>query len=262
MLRVALFSDWHIGLTKEKSIKIKLAEMEAANPDLLINCGDNCGGSDGSRSTYTITKFVREVFPDLPFLSCLGNHDYWKSAGKVFTGEKHFVRHKKPSALLFNENYREILKTFKTFNVHFLNEDGLFRLQTHPGIVFMGHTLWYREDLPKSNNFNFMPKDIEGGTSQYLLQKGYAEVYKQLAQLTENDTTRVFCSHFPIIEHVTEEDRLYGGDLEFGKDLQGKYKINYFLNGHAHQRMEGPLRYEAGSDYGKPNFIILEFPIG
>jgi len=242
-MKIGLFSDWHIGLTKEKTIRKKLERMVFDDLDILINLGDNCGGLDGARSTQTITNLVREYFPQKPFISCLGNHDYWCSNPKKSN----------PSPARSEENIAKIKQVFTENKVHFLDTDGPYR---QDGVCFVGHSLWYGQDA-NTNDLRWMPHALDGNTHQHMRIKSYREVFENLDKLLPSDTQIVFCSHFPIVEFKNHLDITYGGPKSLGDTLQEQYNIQTFLNGHAHQRHEGPLRYESGSDYGKPEYIIV-----
>lgn len=244
-MRTVLLSDWHIGLTKEKAIRRQLELMVAYSPELIVNLGDNCGGIDGAKSTRTITKFIREYFPVTPIVACLGNHDYWCSSG----------RRGSPSPERFAENLMAIKATFAEFNVHFLDTDGPFRSSV--GATFVGHTLWYGSN-PNTNDLSWMPIALDGDTHRYMRTRAYSELFANLDKLTEADSLRVFCSHFPVVEFKSYLDIQYSGSKQLGDTLMADYNISKFMNGHAHQRHEGPLRYEPGSDYGNPRFLTIE----
>jgi len=244
-MRICVVSDWHIGLTKEKTIRRLLKQMINESIDLIINLGDNCGGLDGARSVKTVMTLTREYFPTLPIIACLGNHDYWCYSGKKTN----------PSPERFAENLDSIRNTFKVLGVHFLDDDGAYRAENK--ITIVGHSLWYAEN-PSTNDLNWMPVALEGDTHRYMRIKAYQKLFEHLDSLTDEDSTRIFCSHFPVVEFKNRLDIQYGGSKSLGDTLIELFKITRFLNGHAHQRHEGPLRYESGSDYGKPRYLMLD----
>lgn len=253
MVKVCQTSDTHIGLTKPQSIlkmlrKIKLVDEQ--DPfDLLVHNGDYCGGTEGARSVRSTVKMIRELFPDKPFISTIGNHDLWCL--------KRSSRKKFPSLTDFQENYDGIIKTFQDNQVHFLDEDGPYRFLDW---TFIGHCGWYLNPAPNTNDQYYLPFGIEGNTHHHLYKKAQRQLEDNINKLSTSDTNIIFCSHFPVIK--CEKDALfdkYSWSSSIGDFFQEEYHCNIFLNGHAHQYVEGPLRFESGSDYGKPAFKIWSF---
>jgi hypothetical protein len=76
------------------------------------------------------------------------------------------------------------------------------------------------------------------------------------------DMTLLFVTHFPVVkvgEDWKGSHEMFAWASGIDKELQTRYNKNkiMFLNGHAHQQHMGPVRYEAGSDYYLPKFIII-----
>ena len=267
LLRIGLGSDWHIGACSQKDIRRCLLEMEGRHPDILVLPGDFNGGVYGAKAVRTIIKTTREVFPTIPILTTLGNHDHWVRGRKIKWGEPDGYKlvsisdfpFRTPGAEAFHRNYAEIVKTFKEFGVHFLDEDGLWRHKNYPGIVIAGHTLWYGNQHPPTNDRRYLPKNLDGDTNAYLYKKGITSIEGQLDKLTDADKVRIFVSHFPVMypKGRTEMDEAMGGPERIGTMLWQNFNFRYFLNGHAHQHWEHFPRFESGSDYGKPNGIIV-----
>ncbi len=252
-MRIALISDWHIGITKQKTIKKQISLLKEEQFDVLVNAGDNCGGSNGEKSTNTIAAMLREAFPEKPILWVNGNHDMWL-AGKKISGDRE-TRRKQPSQHTWLVMLSSIEERLKKHKIHFLDKDGPFRLD---GWTFVGHSLWYGNTNPPTNDKLWMPIGIEGDTNAFLCKKSLKELDENLDKLTSDDINLVFCSHFPIVELETAMDEQFGGPKYIGDFLKTQYNIRYFLNGHAHMFFNGPLRYEAGSDYGNPKFLIVD----
>lgn len=255
---IVLGSDWHIGITKDKAIRRVLQEVKAnkQQPDVLALLGDFCGGVLGHKSVRSIIKITREYFPDTDIVACLGNHDYWVDPKRLRTIDGGSLHKGYPSVSAFMFNYNQILETFKEFKVHFLDEDGVYRNPNHFGVAIVGHTMWYRNP-PQSNDQNFLPTHVEGDTHRWMYKRSMEMALKNLDQLTEEDTTRIFCSHFPLVE-IDEYGKEWAGDWVFGESIKEQFKIDKFFNGHAHQFHNGPLRYESGSDYYLPKAMLIE----
>ena len=256
-MKVILFSDWHIGITKESAIRKQLAEMVECKPDLLINAGDNTGTASGYKCTRQIAGWVREYFPETPVLWTNGNHDYW--CGRSRGGSK-------PRLWQFNQNIEKIKECLASHKIHYLDGDGLYIHPQHPDVIFLGVSGWYSHPRPRTNDQNYLPEGLGGDTNAFLLRRSEEALQGQLEALDrERDSmpdlpTVVFVSHFPVIN--TGPD--YKGAFEefcwsesLAEMLRKDYGVRHFLCGHAHQLHAGPLRYEAGSDYYSPKYLEI-----
>ena len=259
-MKIALWSDWHLGTTKDKSIMRQFALMAEQKPDLVVAGGDYNGGWYGAKATRTVFRRFREAMPDVPSCGVLGNHEHWIRGRKAgFTGDHLGKSFQRPSAETWRLNYLEIQRVFEENKIHFLDLAGPMRLPDHPGIAIVGHTLWYEKAQPPTNDLNFMPYSMDGDTHAFMRRNAYREAFDNLDKLTDEDMTRVFVSHFPVInvkgDHEFEQ---FSASAVFGESLQATFRIQKFLCGHAHQYHNGPLRFEAGSDYGRPKFLMIE----
>jgi predicted phosphohydrolase len=225
--------------------------------DLILHCGDYCGGQDGYKSLQATVKMIRKVFPDKPYVSVIGNHDYWsKPCSK--TGSI--------SVSKFNNNYSNIKYCFKENNVHFLDEDGYY-WDKEREVILLGTSGWYANPNPQTNDQNFLPRGLAGDTNKWLESSSYKRLYNQLDELEIIDVaelerqTLCFVSHFPVVN--TGPD--YKGPFEefcwshsISETLEKYWNIKHFFCGHAHQLHRGPRRYESGSDYYNPKYQIVE----
>lgn len=247
-MKILLTSDTHWGITKPKTIR-KLFEAAAKEDfDVLIHAGDYCGTDQADKNVRSTVRIMREFIPDKPIVSVLGNHDYWT---------------KQRSMASFHKNYDNIIKTFQNNNVHFLDAHGVYTHPDFPFINIVGHSGWYAYLNPPTNDQNFLPHSVEGHTNGWMLRNATTELetnLKQLDQIYSEEHSVVFVSHFPVVN--TGND--YKGQWEkfswserVKEMMQEQYSCRYFLCGHAHQRHEGPERYEAGSDYCLPKYQII-----
>jgi len=263
MVSVLQTSDTHEGLTKRKWIK-KLAEDIAKEDfDILMHNGDYSGGAQGRKLLRSTVEILRAHNPDKPFVSVIGNHDYWCRTERTRKSLDAFGNktYRNPKQSDYDLNYFEICKTFKENNVHFLDEDGPFRFKE---IVIFGHTGWYSNPqvVFASNDFNYLPLMIEGDTNRWMQKKAQDGLYRNVDALTDEDKqkTLVYASHFPVIKtpscnHLFD---LLSASTSLGEWLQEDYGVRYFFCGHAHKLHKGPLRYESGSDYFHPRYHIVE----
>jgi predicted MPP superfamily phosphohydrolase len=249
-VNLGLISDTHLGLTKEKILRRCLEEMSEQKPDIVVHAGDYCGGHTGHKSVRTTCRLMRKIFPDTPIVSVIGNHCLW-TKGRNRQRDEGWVDVVKlqPTLSAYTQNLQKIREAFKEYDVHFLDEQGPFR---HDGVTLVGHTGWYSRHVG-TNDLTHLPGGLGGDTFRHLLKEADRIVMENLSQLTDEDTYRIFVSHFPVID-----PKDYGWSEKLGEILVSDYKIRKFLNGHFHERHEGPLRYESGSDYGKPRYLMVK----
>lgn len=264
-MKIALISDTHWGLTKPKALNKMLLKLAQEPFDVLIHAGDYCGTRNGFKPTRATVQLIRDFFPEVPYLTVLGNHEYYT------TGEKrrnslngnNFYR---PSVETFKENFTNIKEMFEEYNVHFLDDKGLYIHEDYKDIIITGHTGWYKNPNPLTNDINYLPYNNEGNIHNYLYNKSIDELEINLQQLDHyyrpGHSTVVYVSHFPIIKDGTDGYKgafeLFCGDPNIAKVMQKDYACRYFLEGHSHLRKEGPLKYNCGSDYGNPKYLIME----
>jgi len=220
--------------------------------DVLVHAGDYSGSYDGHRMTKKTVEIIREVFSDVPYLSVLGNHDFWcrPSNNGWATSDS------------FDTNYLNIKQIFKEHKVHFLDEDGIYVHDNWPDIKIFGQSGWYNNPHPPTNDGNFLPYGLDGDTHRWLLKRAHTLLEDAVQNYHWNHTeTTVFVSHFPVIKKGKDwkgafEDFSWSESL--GESIQQRFKTKYFLEGHSHQRHEGPLKYNCGPDYYRPNYLIID----
>lgn len=232
--------------------------------DIILLCGDFCGGSKGHKTVAATIRLLREYHPDAIVLSVIGNHDFWY-AGKARKLPMGGYSYGNPHPSEFWNNYNKILECFKKHNVHFLDEAGLYIHPDFSDIVLVGHSGWYAHQNPPTNDIGYLPTALEGHTNGFLYKRAMKMLDANLEALDaiyEPDFHTVcFVSHFPVIKAGPD----YKGRFEdfswsesIGDMMQEQYSCKHFFCGHAHQYHNGPLRYESGSDYGNPAYLIVE----
>lgn len=252
-MKIAHITDTHLGITSMSSLRkmfIQIAdEYKRGRFDLLVHTGDYCGGALGSKSVNSTIKELREHY-DGPIVSTIGNHDYW--SGGTLEG--------------FATNMNAINYTFEKYDVHFIDNDGIYVHPDFPDVKILGCAGWYTNLYPPTNDCMHLPKTIEGvNPNAYLANQSYRCLDRQMEELDKTyDTsdTVVFISHFPVIKVPHKND--YKGSFEdfcwserIGDLMNTVYGCKYFLNGHAHQLHEGQaMRYEPGTDYGNPRYRV------
>lgn len=259
-MKICLTSDTHIGLTKPETLRKMFKKMATEEFDVLIHAGDYCGGLYGGKSVKTTVKMIRKEMPDVPFLSVIGNHDYWYAGrrGKNVYGG---LTYQRPSLSQFNRNYESIVNTFKEYDVHFLDEDGPY---SYLDVIIAGVSGWYNHPHPPTNDEGYLPFGIEGHTNRWMEKRARNKLFEQLEALdasVEPHHTVAFVSHFPVV-NVGDDHKgsfhIFCWDENIAQEMQFSYKCKHFFCGHAHRYHNGPLRYESGSDYYNPKYLIVE----
>ena len=226
-------NDTHLGITKPAALNRCFERLKKEDIDIIVHAGDYCGGRYAHKTLGLTIRMLRTIFPTIPIMTVLGNHDFYT---------------KTPTQLSFNKNYELIKTIFKTHHIHFLDEDGIFR---HQGISIIGCSGWYHE-RPDSNDWNFIPNDIEGDTHSYFQKRSYQLLDKNLSQLTDEDKFRIYVSHFPVIDCNP-----WDGNPHTGEILEKEFNIHFFISGHSHARKNGPKHFRSRSDYYCPDYELL-----
>lgn len=249
-MKIVLFSDTHIGLTKRKHVDHMVKKIQKIDFDILTIAGDYCGGLTGFKTLGETIRIIRQHIPNKPILSTIGNHDLWcvKRKSKRFT------------TFDFDTNYQKIVDIFREYNIHFIDEDGVYRLKGFEKYPFIGCCGWYHSPKPNTNDCLHLPDIHKNQTiNNYLSGRAYKILNRQLYHI-KNDDKPIFISHFPVIKAGNDDkdfdDFCWSKDI--GKLMIDDYNCKYFLEGHTHKRMDGEfLKYNCGSDYYHPKYLEI-----
>ena len=243
-------SDTHLGLTPYPKIMQMLIKAKRQEFDLIVHCGDYSGGRYGYRKVEKTLRAIRSVFPECPVVSVLGNHDYWAR----WNGREglEYVKHR-------------IQESMDTFDIHFLDREHIYSHPDFDNILIAGHTGWYYNPVPPTNDILHLPSYIDGDTHRHFRLEAYTESIETLDLIQEHGDgkTLVWVSHFPVLREVEDQFELsafdkFSGNPKLGDMLFEEYNCRYFLEGHSHRYENGPYKYNSGSDYGTPRFQVID----
>lgn len=253
-MRIAVTSDTHYGHTKKAALVKMFKHMATEQPDVVVHAGDWAGMHAFPHSVQHTMDALRRAMPMVPVIGVTGNHDYW----------------------VHNENRRTEMALHQQLQAGFEigQNAGLQWLYfgggtVIDGVAFVGCMGWYANPMPGTNDTNYMPGINHGGPvhgrMRFLEQQNF-DTALMIAEQQILASNQVVCvTHFPIVfpGGLTHGDQQYGGDPAWG-DAMRAFGVQHFINGHAHQRHEGaPMsdgarKWEAGSDYGKPRYVIID----
>lgn len=257
MTKIALTSDTHYGrgMTNKDSLRNRFKQLaEEESPDFLIHAGDWEGTEPFSVCVEQTMQALREFLPSTPVLAVTGNHDLWLMDRNHRTQE----RWEKEQAVGRDAG--------RAHGVQWLDE--VPRGVTIQDFRIVGTMTWYEWMHPNTNDVHWMPK-MQGQVHAHIRAKERAiwnDICDGLVENPPEDLSRlIIVTHHPIVyPHMPNTG--HGGPAEWAADLEmaaGGIPGAY-LNGHYHERWEGNKdtagrkRWEAGSDYGNPSYVILE----
>jgi hypothetical protein len=253
-----------------------LVAIAAHKPDLYINAGDDNGSYWGGLISSRVSKLERLLLPSTIIAKVPGNHDYWLCPTGQGSGRRKRDKSGRPSVDVWQDAREKMFLAYKALGIHCFNQDGILRLG---GWTFIGHSMWYEESAPATNDHQFMPIDIMGGnTNHHLYKEGYRGLWDQVDAMSLNPAGPVaVVSHFPIfgprhdasgLTTTTEDDAVDPGHPTLASALM-EHGAKAFLCGHMHQQHLGPIRFEAGSNqnvggkqtprYDHPRYLLLDF---
>lgn len=258
---VALTSDLHLGeMCTSRTIEKMLQRMAKHAPRVVLNLGDSNGGFYGWRAANTVSKLLRKDIPDAVIAELPGNHDYWLKGVLDVDHLADRVTETNPSRQEWDAAREKLHKGYKDAGNHDLNRDGPLRVD---GWTFVGHTFWYMEPNPGTNDKHWLPREWE--IHQRIYSESYNALWANLDLLTPEDRNVVVCSHMPLVgSHYGFDGKVTDENTRLGEAIIEQVRPRAFFNGHAHQTWTGPLRYEAGSNqvknrrYDKPRYLVLD----
>ena len=257
-VKIALGSDWHWGISKPQSIKSTATKLALESSDVILMAVDACGGKIGWKGIRQEVELLRELAPEVIIVYCLGNHDYWCRRDNYT-----------PVTMKdFDDNIKHIRDIFAKHNIYSVDYDGILLLKD---VIITGASGWYSHPCPATNDHKFLPKEMSNVKMLEMAEKNLEANLKKLDSMlallepmgSVPFTKVVFASHFPVIDIGTADWKgsfeEFSWSTSIGQMMTCKYNCQHFLCGHSHTRIEGIKgRYECGSDYYAPNWMIVE----
>ena len=257
-LKILLVSDLHRGFLTDKQLRkfFEKTKEEAGHIDVVINAGDDGGHLSGGKDKAFMNRLMRRTFPDKYIISLMGNHDWWCNGDKHGFGGR-------PTVHDHFSNLKVIKKSISQTGVLMPDVEEAYHLFKVEGALYFIVAVggWYSHPNPPTNDLKHV-----AATHEELRQIAHNKLQAQLEDLDDTrkfypDLKVIFASHFPVIKAGAGDWKGRFEDFSWsegiGELMQETYGCKHFLCGHSHQLHAGPLRFEAGSDYGKPKYQIV-----
>jgi predicted phosphodiesterase len=274
MLKILLLSDMHVAdgrpmLSYRSAEKYLKKISKNTDYDVVVDAGDDSGGFDGYKGKRWISKLLRRYFPKAMIIDVLGNHDRWAAGNVIQSIDSWESVRVRPSQAQYDNNIKIIKESLQEASVHSLDFDGLRLIEKdNTRYFFIGSGGWYTVPNPPTNDKKYLPIGLENFA---ILQEQENNIQRQLDELerlnynAEKGDKLVFVSHFGLAPQGGID---WKGSFElFGWNnpnlmllLKKDFNCLYFLCGHSHKKSVGPLIYNAGSDYGRPDFVEIIIP--
>ena len=244
-MKIAVLTDLHWGFSadwiksEETNIILKkhFSEVAECTPDIVIISGDIM--SHKQTQFGQCLKTIRRYLPSIPVLIVSNNHDMWD------------IRNIRRQSVSYKQIVRYHEMVCKKYNIQSLHNKPFQK----DNIFIYGVDSWYGLDRPPSNDFQWIPYQINGGdTGTYLRNRFYEHEWWKHVPI--ECTTVIGVSHF----HA-----LRGHEMEMDKEQFRQFcaPANIIIVGHDHMacdfvNYDGKRYVNAGSDYGEPAYKILE----
>lgn len=223
-------------------------DMEARGCKLLLHSGD--WSTFRQRQFYRTLQMFREILgPDIVIAAVKGNHCHWQDTaeGERETLEEMLAKH---------------LEWFREFGVVYL--DGRTEPFMFEDVAIVGFDGWYgsiESARSRTNDALWLPKQVPEGyvdAHDFMQKRAYCSLSRLYALDYGTPRKVVGLSHFPLYE--VENDHC--GNPSWMPHLASICDIVCF--GHSHKQIngltvgDGCTVYNAGSDYGKIRYLIID----
>lgn len=254
-MRLILTSDTHLGesnpMATRRVIDKLWEDIAVEEPDVIVHAGDYSGNYSGAGAVRYTLSSMRRYLPDTPYLTVWGNHDYWCGNNRRSYWNK-----------CWEKNNNKLRDAVSEFGVHLLGSYTSFQLKNY---IFIGTGGWYDNISPPTNDSKYMPRYVDGKSiHDHLRDSERHAALSIIGTVPWEDASlkKIWVSHFPLfmynpLQADPEGFSLFGGNPRLGAALE-ELGVDLFLQGHGHQRVDEARIMEAGSDYGRPAYIVRE----
>lgn len=272
-IRLAITSDLHYDpaghLTSLEQIQWMIQRLKLVEPDAVIIAGDIAHGLNNFETCLRCFESF-----EVPIAVLAGNHDIWRD--KNGHDSKSLWEKLLPVA---TERAGYIWLEAQNLHLGHLAVIGSLAWYDYSAIDPQhAHLTTEQIALAKTRmNNDAVLIDWEYNDVEFAQQINTA-MQKRLDAANENHSIQsiVVVTHVPILEEQitrNSQDSLWGlsnaffGNLTVGRPVAQSPKVKAVVSGHTHHGRHGvrnradmpPIKYEViGSDYGKPDFIVIE----
>jgi len=253
-MKILHITDLHYGFTKNTYNALNRFFEKLASKyefDIVVNSGDwICNNQKSWKQAF---KMIRKHIPTKPILGVKGNHDYWHNDSYVKVDGKLDRLRTVESRIKYQKSI------WNEYNIQYLEDKPYITND----VEIYGLDGWYSKANPPTRDYDYIPSFIGGKPASFWFNyKTHQKLEGIFNKITPNNKVKLLVTHFGCLP-----DELYHEDLS--SDMNGsnyfeflKDHFNGILYGHTHKRHkishEGVDIFNAGSDYNKPKFMIID----
>ena len=241
-MKILCFSDLHQNapmningrLSPEALICVEI--FNRIKPNVVVISGDIYESRVPANIVY---KDLATVFPDIPVICCLGNHEFfWKKVYDVY------------------QDYRTNYKP-KKYNVHYVDVVDSHIIEN---VNFIGNVLWYDGSMSTVNDQNLKDFANHRWMDYTIKEFDFVKEYdKNVTRITESikpDKINILVTH--CVPHnklnghmskIFSEINAYSGSY----DLLENINVQYSISGHTHWPIKTVINetkcFNIGNDY-------------
>jgi len=241
-MKILALTDTHCGFGPKTHLKLeKYFNMlkKDCEFDIIVHSGDWI--SHKQKQWKTIFSIIRRVFPDIPIMGVMGNHDRWNYKGKHTS---------------VAEWEKVTLQTWKDYRIRYLPNEPYITDE----VEIYGFDGWYQELDPPTND-KFQMKFTDPEIMRVFSKRSNDQATKAIESLWDigEKKKKIVVTHFNIYGQYREGHLIFG-DTKLFQYLRGTADL--VIEGHTHRpldvKVDGTRIVNVGSDYEFPNFLILD----
>lgn len=220
--KIVLTSDTHYCAQTEAEYRDLFQEIASENPDIISHAGDWIVSNQ--KQFAAALHIFREIIPDVPTVTSLGNHDFWLGTW--------IQKRTQVCYLTMLEKHKEL---FAKYDIQHLNA-GVHEIGN---LVFAGFDGWYSTPSPNTRDHKFLPYQLQGLPVHLALMRKAREDFDKVLSLINDPAyqhkKKILVSHFPTYTPGYVDDGFIA-PTSWHKFVIENFDIAHY--GHTHKRVE------------------------